>query len=163
MQNWRLETCGKDSPVLGLSSPLDNRLAARDVFHEAVKNALVKDGWTITHDPLVLSFGEIDLYIDLGAERVLSAERDGQRIAVEVKSFNGPSLVSNFHTALGQFLNYRLALEMSDPPCQLYLAVPFEIHDSFFLLPFIQAAIRRYQLKLLVYDGETEEVIQWQS
>jgi Holliday junction resolvase-like predicted endonuclease len=66
-------------------------MAACDVFHEAVKNALVKDGWTITHDPLALSFGEIDLYIDLGAERVLSAERDGQRIAVEIKSFNGPS------------------------------------------------------------------------
>ena len=61
----------------------------------------------------------------LGAERVLSAERDGQRIAVEIKSFTGPLLVSNFHTALGQFLNYRLALEMSDPQCQLYLAVPF--------------------------------------
>lgn len=86
-------------------------MAVRDIFHEAVKHALVKDGWTITHDPLALSFGEIDLYIDLGAERVLSAERAGQRIAVEIKSFNGPSLVSNFHTALGQFLNYRLALD----------------------------------------------------
>jgi hypothetical protein len=138
-------------------------MAAHDVFHQAVKNALVKDGWTITHDPLALSFGEIDLYIDLGAERVLSAERDGQRIAVEIKSFNGPSLVSNFHTALGQFLNYRLALEMSDPQCQLYLAVPFDVHASFFLLPFIQTAIRRYQLKLLVYDGEHEEITQWQS
>lgn len=94
---------------------------------------------------------------------MLSAEREGQRIAVEIKSFNGPSLVSNFHTALGQFLNYRLALEMSDPQCQLYLAVPFDIHAAFFLLPFIQAAIHRYQLKLLVYDGETEEITQWQN
>lgn len=138
-------------------------MAARDIFHEAVKNALVKDGWTITHDPLTLAFGEIDFYIDLGVERVLSAERDGQRIAVEIKSFSGPSLVSNFHTALGQFLNYRLALEMSDPQRQLYLAVPSDIHTAFFMLPFIQAAVRRYQLKLLVYDGETEEVTQWQS
>lgn len=138
-------------------------MAARDVFHEAVKNALVKDGWTITHDPLALSFGEIDLYIDLGAERVLSAERDGQRIAVEIKSFNGPSLVSNFHTALGQFLNYRLALEMSDPQRQLYLSVPSDVHAAFFRLPFIRAAIHRYQLKLLVYDGAIEEITQWQS
>jgi XisH protein len=44
-------------------------MAARDVFHEAVKNALVKDGWTITHDPLSLSFGGVDLYIDLGPKR----------------------------------------------------------------------------------------------
>jgi len=94
---------------------------------------------------------------------MLSTERDGQRIAVEIKSFNGPSPVSNFHTALGQFPNYRLALEMSDPSCQLYLAVPFEVHTTFFLLPFIQTAIRRYQLKLLVYGGENEEIAQWQG
>ncbi len=117
----------------------------------------------ITHDPLTLAFGEIDFYIDLGAERVLSAEREGQCIAVEIKSFNGPSLVANFHTALGQFLNYRLALEMSDPQRQLYLAVPSDVHAAFFTLPFIRAAIHRYQLKLLVYDGEHEEITQWQS
>ncbi len=138
-------------------------MAAHDIFHEAVRNALVKDGWTITHDPLALSFGEIDLYIDLGAERVLSAEREGQRIAVEVKSFIGPSFVSNFHAALGQFLNYRLALEMSDAQRQLYLAVPSDVYSAFFLLPFIQAAIRRYQLKLLVFDDEREEITQWPS
>ena len=89
-------------------------MAARDVFHEAVKIALVKDGWIITHDPLALSFGGVDLYVDLGAENVIAAERAGQRIAVEIKSFSCPSLVSDFHAALGQFLNYRLALEAQD-------------------------------------------------
>jgi hypothetical protein len=53
-------------------------MAARDTFHEAVRNALVKDGWTITHDPLSLSFGGVDLYIDPGAEKVIAAEREGQ-------------------------------------------------------------------------------------
>jgi hypothetical protein len=138
-------------------------MAARDVFHDAVKNALVKDGWTITHDPLALSFGGVDLYIDLGAEKVIAAEREGQRIAVEIKSFSGPSLVSDFHTALGQFLNYRLALEVQDPERHLYLAVPFDAHTTFFTLPFAQSAIHRYQLKLLVYDGQSEEITQWQS
>jgi len=138
-------------------------MAARDVFHEAVKNALVKDGWTITHDPLSLSFGGVDLYIDLRAEKVIAAEREGQRIAVEIKSFSGPSLVSDFHTALGQFLNYRLALEAQDPERHLYLAIPLDTHAAFFTLPFVQSAIHRYQLKLLVYDGQSEEITQWQS
>src|SRR5713226_3325015 len=135
-------------------------MATRDIFHEAVKHALVKDGWTITHDPLSLSFGGVDLYIDLGAEKVIAAERGGQRIAVEIKSFIGPSLVTDFHIALGQFLNYRLALEAQDLERQLYLAVPLDAYTAFFTLPFTQTAIHRYQLKLLVYDAENEEITQ---
>lgn len=138
-------------------------MAARDTFHEAVRNALVKDGWTITHDPFSLSFGGVDLYIDLGAEKVIAAEREGQRIAVEIKSFSGPSLVSDFHAALGQFLNYRLALEAQDSVWDLFLAVPLDAHAVFFSLPFAQIAIQRYQLKLLVYNGQNEEIVQWQS
>ncbi|MGH7963303.1 MAG: element excision factor XisH family protein, partial [Candidatus Binatia bacterium] len=110
-----------------------------------------------------LSFGGVALYIDLGAEKVIAAEREGQRIAVEIKSFSGPSLVADFHTALGQFLNYRLALEAQDPERQLYLAVPLDAYATFFTLPFVQTAIHRYQLKLLVYDGQNEEITQWQS
>jgi hypothetical protein len=86
-------------------------MAARDVFHKAVKQALIADGWTITDDPLVIQIGSIDLYIDLGAEKLIAAEKADTRIAVEVKSFLGASVVSEFHTALGQFLNYRFALQ----------------------------------------------------
>ena len=66
-------------------------MTAKDIFHDAVKHALEKDGWKITHDPLFLSFGGVDMYIDLGAERILAAERDDEKIAVEIKSFIGPS------------------------------------------------------------------------
>lgn len=62
-------------------------MPAKDKFHEAVKNALVHDGWTITHDPLRLRLGKRKLFVDLGAEKLLSAEKDQQKIAVEVKSF----------------------------------------------------------------------------
>lgn len=85
-------------------------MPAQDLFHQAVKNALIKDGWTITHDPLFLSFGEVDFFLDLGAEKVFAAERSGRKIAVEVKSFTSSSAIAEFHTALGQFLNYRIAL-----------------------------------------------------
>jgi hypothetical protein len=136
-------------------------MAARDVFHQVVKNALIKDGWIITADPLVVQFGGVDLYIDLGAERLLAAEKDGQSIAVEVKSFLGPSVLTAFHTALGQFLNYRLALEVQDPQRVLFLAVPLDTYQTFFTLPFAQAAIQRHMVHMIVYEPETEGIVQW--
>lgn len=138
-------------------------MPARDVFHQAVRVALEKEGWTITHDPLPIPYGLIDLYIDLGAERLLAAQRGTERIAVEVKSFIGSSLVREFHTALGQFLNYRLVLEQQEPDRELYLAVPFETYTVFFSQDLPQLAIKRHQLKLLIYNAEQEEITLWQS
>lgn len=77
-------------------------MAARDKFHTAVKQALIKEQWSITHDPLNLKFGEYDqVQIDLGAEKVLAAEKDGEKIAVEIKSFLSDSSIFDFHVALG--------------------------------------------------------------
>ncbi len=133
----------------------------RDIFHDAVKNALVKEGWTITDDPLFLEFGGVDMYVDLGAEKLVAAEKDGQKIAVEIKSFIGASIISEFHKALGQLMNYRLALEVQHPERVLYLAVPLDTYESFFTLMFGQAAIQRYQLKLIVYDEKKEVIVKW--
>ena len=77
------------------------------------------------------------MYIDLGAEEIVAAEREGQKIAVEIKSFLGASSISEFHTALGQFFNYRLALEEKEPARILYFAVPLNTYDEFFTLQFI--------------------------
>lgn len=136
-------------------------MAAKDLFHQAVRQALIKEHWEITDDPLIIQFGGVDLRIDLGAERVVAAEKDGERIAVEIKSFLGPSVISDFHIALGQFLNYRLALEAQESDRILYLAVPEETYATFFHLPFGHLAVQRYQLKLIVYDAVQEEIIQW--
>ncbi len=138
-------------------------MAAHDKFHHAVRTALEKEGWTITDDPLSVPYGGIDLYIDLGAERLLAAERDNERIAVEIKSFLSASLVSEFHSALGQFLNYQLVLEEQDPGRQLFLAVPYDTYNSFLTQPFPQLAIRRHQIRLIVYNAEHEEIILWQN
>ena len=89
---------------------------AKDRFHDIVKTALVKDGWTVTHDPFDLKAGGVEMEIDLGAERLLAAERQNEKIAVEVKSFlASSSTISEFHRALGQFINYRVALKIVDP------------------------------------------------
>ena len=79
-------------------------MPAKDIYHDIVKNALIKDGWTITHDQLVLRWGTTDVYVDLGAEQLLAAEKHGQKIAVEIKSFVGRSDVDDLEKALGQYL-----------------------------------------------------------
>ena len=58
-------------------------MSKRDVFHSVVKAALQKDDWIITADPLRIESGGINVAIDLAAERLIAAERDGQQIAVE--------------------------------------------------------------------------------
>jgi len=134
---------------------------AKDRFHTVVKTALEKEGWTITADPYEISIDDVDFEIDLAAEQLLAAEREGRSIAVEIKSFTSPSNVSDFHTALGQFLNYRDALGLIDPDRQLYLAVRTSVYESFFQRRFIQSSVKRYQLRLLIYNVEQEVIQQW--
>jgi hypothetical protein len=137
-------------------------MPARDVFHDAVRVGLEKEGWIITHDPLLLRVGGVEMSVDLGAETLLAAEKEGQRIAVEIKSFVSPSAIFEFHTALGQFLNYRQALEEQEPERTLYLAIPADTYGTFFTLQFVQQATDRHQLKLIVYETEGEVIVKWQ-
>lgn len=135
---------------------------AKDIFHQQVKTALIKNRWIITHDPLTIRISEaVKLQIDLAAESAIAAERDTEKIAVEIKSFIGDSDISAFHTALGQYLNYCQALEEQEPDRIIYLAVPNETYQDFFQLPFIQRALKRYQIKLMIYDPKQEEILQW--
>lgn len=136
-------------------------MPAYDVFHDAVKTALIKDNWIITHDPFSLSVGDVDFYIDLGAENLLAAERGDKRIAVEIKSFLSNSLVSEFHTALGQFLNYKLALLEAQQIRELYLAITDDVYQVFFSKPFIQSALSYHQIKILVFNPELQEIVLW--
>ncbi len=125
-------------------------MAAKDRFHDAVKQALLKEQWVITADPLILKIDRVKFEIDLAAEKVFAAEKAGQKIAVEIKSFLNPSAVTDFHSALGQFLNYRLGLQMNEPDRTLYLAIPLDIFESFFQERFTQEAVKQYQVKLIV-------------
>lgn len=61
-----------------------------------MKNSLVKDGWTITHDPYTVKYGGVRVHADLGAEKLIAAERGPDPIAVEIKSFIGASPVHDF-------------------------------------------------------------------
>ncbi|MBA3921577.1 MAG: XisH family protein [Nostocaceae cyanobacterium] len=135
-------------------------MSAKDKFHNIIKTSLEKDKWTITDDPLRIEWGLVAVYIDLGAEKIIGAEKEGHKIAVEVKSFLAQSTISEFHTALGQFINYRFVLSQQ-PQRTLYLAVPLDTYNIFFQLPFTQAIVQQNQLRLLIYDIEKQEISQW--
>jgi hypothetical protein len=136
-------------------------MPAYNVFHDAVKRGLIKEGWKITADPYFVQFGDISQYIDIAAEKLIGAERGDRRIAIEVKSFTSPSMVTEFHAALGQFLHYRMILEKEDPDRVLYLAVPIDAFDSFFALLFARTSVQRHGVHLIVYDPESEVLVQW--
>lgn len=57
-------------------------MPAKDIFHNTVRLALEKDSWVITDAPLHLKVGGTEMYIDLTAERLIAAQKDGQKIAV---------------------------------------------------------------------------------
>lgn len=138
-------------------------MSAKDIFHNSVRAALEKDGWEITHDPLSIKIDGLDFRIDLGAERVLAAQKKGQKIAIEVKSFVSRSELNEFHGALGQTLNYRSALRKKMPDWILYLAIPSTVYQSLFSVRFIQEVISEHQLKLLIFNPVQEEIILWKE
>ena len=135
----------------------------KDFIHEAVKNALVKDGWTITHDPLLLEYGAEDMYVDLGAERLLAAERGTEKIAVEIKSFLGPSPVTELHNALGQYQVYFAVLEKNEPKRKLYIALSKSVYDDLLEMDTFDLVVQRFQVALLVVRIVEEEVELWKE
>ncbi len=136
-------------------------MAARDFFHNIVRRALVQDGWRITDDPLRLRYGGVDTYIDLAAEKIIAAEKDDRKIAVEVKSFLGDSTTYEFHTAVGQYVNYRILLSQMQPDRLLWLAVPSDVYHGFFEGRFAQLIIQQTAIQIVVYDSDTEVIEQW--
>ena len=133
----------------------------KDIIHEAVKNALRKDGWAITHDPLLLEYGAEDMFVDLGAERLLGAVRDQDKIAVEIKSFIGRSALTDLHTALGQYQVYWAVLEQTDPERKLYIALSKSAYDELSEMETFSLVIKRYRVSLLIVRIAEEEIEQW--
>jgi len=132
-----------------------------DFFHDCVRNALIKDGWVITHDPLTLPFGGDDIFIDLAAESPIGAEKNGRKIAIEVKSFRGASGMADLQQALGQYRIYRFALARLEPERLCYLALSNEAFESVFKYGDVLELIPAEDLHLLIFEPEEEEVKKW--
>lgn len=138
-------------------------MPAKDIYHQAVKNALIKDGWTITADPYRIQYEDAELYADLAAEKPIAAERNGRKIIVEIKSFISPSPMRDFENALGQYILYRNLLKLNNQDYNIYLAVRDNIFETFFQRKSIQAVVKLNEIALLIFNNEREEIIQWKN
>ena len=137
-------------------------MPAKDIYHQTVKIALVKDGWTITHDPyrIRLARGK-NLFVDLGAERLIAADRDTEKIAVEIKSFTRASDMKDLEDALGQFVLYARLLIRYAPERTLYLAVTEEIRKTVFEEEAGQILIEDGIIRLITFDPTQEVIVRW--
>lgn len=133
----------------------------KDLYHESVRRALVKDGWNITDDPFVIQYKELRLYADLAAERPLAAEKAGRRIVVEIKVFGTSSPVTELERAIGQYALYRSALKRMKPERELFLAISEDVYEDFFGQLAIREVLEDYAIRLLVFDPSGEEILVW--
>ena len=140
-------------------------MPARDIFHESFTHALLKDGWVITHDPLTIPFDGTDLFVDIGAERLIGAERNGERIAVEIKSFLKPSPIQDLKEAVGQYILYSdiMAESPENIGRTLYLAVREETDRVMFGKEQTQRLLRNRNIRLVVFNPEQEVITEWRS
>lgn len=133
----------------------------KDAYHDSVRNALEKDGWTVTHDPFTIRLEDVKFYVDLAAEKTIESEGEIRKVAIEIKVFGGLSFLNEFEKAVGQYLIYKQFLNNLFPERALFLVVPKEVFEESFALPSIQAVVARQEIKLLVFNPETEEITKW--
>jgi len=132
----------------------------RDLYHNTVKNALAKEGWSITHDPLILGDSELRVYPDLGAQKNV-ADRGIRTLAIEIKVFGTIGQVSELQKAIGQYVLYRSILRSSQSTHLPYLAVPSDIYRGLFQKKIIQNLIQDEGIRLIVFNPFTEVLEQW--
>jgi hypothetical protein len=138
-------------------------MPARDAYHDTVRNALIKAGWTITHDPYTLTFGQKAVFVDLGAERVLAAEKANEKIAIEIKTFAGASDIRDLENAVGQYVFYRSLLARFEPERKLYLAVPESVFLSTLDEPIARPVLEDLHIALLAFDPQEEVIVTWKQ
>lgn len=134
-----------------------------DKYHDAVKNALTKDGWTITDDPFAIKFADARLFADIGAEKLFAAEKDSRKVAVEVNVFGSVSSYDDLEKAVGQYQIYRAFLRKIQPEREIYLAVAENVYSKFFQRESVQFLVAEFGIKLLTFDEIKEEIVQWIS
>ncbi len=133
----------------------------KDQIHEAVKNALVKDGWTIIDDPYRIVYEDTDVYADLRILKSISGTTVQRTLVIEIKGFLGDSPMHNLENALGQYELYRIYLKNIAPTEKLYLAISSSTYEQQFVRPAFAIIVSEMNLPLLVVDIIREEVVQW--
>jgi len=135
-------------------------MSARDRYHEEFKTALENEGWAVTDDPLTVQLGSIPVQIDMGAERLITADKGSERIAVEVKTFRHPSFITDMYQAVGQYICYHFILKRKGSDRKLYLGMPTDTYLEYEEEPLMEI-FDEYKIPLILYDYENENIDKW--
>lgn len=135
----------------------------KDSIHDAVKNALVKDGWTILDDPYSIRYEDVVVFADLRVERETEGKAVKRTLVLEIKAFTRRSAVLDLEQALGQYQLYRSYLRRVAPDEELYLAIDDTVYNEQFMRAGFRAIIEDYAIALLVVDVQREEIVQWKN
>jgi len=135
-------------------------MSARDRYHQEFKTALENEGWTVTDDPLIVQLGEMKVKIDLGAESLIVAEKENERIAIEIKTFRHASFITDLQDAVGQYVCYQFMLKKTRSDRMLYLGIPTKVYTLYEEEPIIEI-FDELNISLILYDPETEIIDKW--
>lgn len=138
-------------------------MSRRDDFHYPVRRALEKEGWAITHDPVILTFRDLRLKADLSAERYLAAEKQGRNVVIEVKDFDTTAMSSELQKMIGQLQIYEWAIEEQASDHVLFLAISEKVYDKYVQdkTTAFHAIVERKRINLIVFDEVKEVITQW--
>ena len=133
-------------------------MPAKDRYHDVVVRALQKDGWTIIAEQIAVSIPARRLWIDIRAQK----EAQNALILVEVKGFETlASAVAYLADAIGQCVLYQAILEYVGITDPLYMAVPAAAFAGILGEEIGRQAIRKAQIRVIVFDAEQEEIVRW--
>lgn len=142
---------GEDKKVIQCMPRLDHH-------HDSVKRALIKNGWRITSEQFFIKLPERRLWIDLLVESI----NDDRKVLVEVKSYtNVKSPVESLAASVGKCMIYRAALARINVKFPVYLAVPFIAYQGIFGETIAKTVLAQAEIGLIVYDPDTERIVQW--
>lgn len=137
---------------------------AKDSIHYAIKDALLNNGWEITDDPFTIDLEEDNTFfdIDLAAEKTeATLFHKRSMLAIEIKSFSGASVIHAFHEALGQFLNYRAALDEQGLDYELFIAISVRGWERLNGLKFIMRRVEQFKLKFIIVNLQDKKIEKW--
>jgi hypothetical protein len=131
-------------------------LPAKDSYHDTVKHALLKDGWTIDAEQVTFILANRQCIIDIQA----SKSAQGEIVLVEVKGFER-SPVEQLAIAICKLQIYRFVLSELGQDIPLWLAVPLLAYHGILTEQMGLAMREQSDIDLLVFSPEREEIIQW--
>lgn len=145
---------------------LETEMAAKDIYHEIVRIALQKEGWIITDDPYyiradLLGLFDAKLQVDLGAEQILAAEKGKQKIAIEIKSLLGPSLIYDFHGLVGQHSNYQVCMEEQEKDRILFVAIPQNAYNYLSQQRLFHKIVAKHAINLIIFEPQQMLITEW--